>query len=87
MEKWANTFLNSERSHVQNKKEATMKINNNTGLNGVRKNPFKTTHTKRETSKTPTNLLKHNSEKTSVSSLSSVSLYEEINRMKQIINY
>lgn len=87
MEKWANTFLNSERSQVKSKKEASMNINNNTGLSGVRNNAFKKTHTKKESSRTPTNLMKHNSERTSVSGISPVSLSEEIKRMKQIINY
>jgi len=87
MEKWANTFLDSERTHVKNKKSSSMAINNNTGLNGVRKNAFRKTHSKTASSKTPVNLLKHNSEKTSVSSLSTVGLFEEIERIKQIIKY
>ena len=41
MEKWANTFLDGERQLVRSKKLASHNINNNTGMNGLRKNPFR----------------------------------------------
>jgi len=77
MEKWASPFLNGERSLVRNKQTASKNINNNTGLDGLRKNAFLSKH-----SKASINLLKSNSEETSVSGL-----FEEINRIKKIINY
>lgn len=82
MEKWANTFLNGERDLVRGKKKASQNINNNTGLNGLRKNPFLSKHSKADSTKASINLLKSNSEETSVSGL-----FEEIDRIKNIINY
>jgi hypothetical protein len=87
MEKWANTFLNGERKLVKDKKTGTQRINNIAGMNGMRKNAFLKTGEKNKTSKVPTNLLKSNSEKTSVSSLSTVGIFEEIKRIKEMINY
>lgn len=78
MEKWASTFLNGERDLVRDKKDASANINNNTGLE--RKNPFLKKHTKKPQG---INLgIKSNSEKSVASAL-----FEEINRMKQIINH
>ena len=78
MEKWAGTFLNGERDLVRDKKDASANINNNTGLE--RKNPFLKKHTKKPQG---VNLgIKSNSEKSVASAL-----FEEINRMKQIINH
>jgi len=55
MEKWANTFLNGERKMVKDKKMVSHNINNNTGMNGMRKNPFLKKHeTNRRTTKTST---------------------------------
>lgn len=83
MEKWANTFLNGERDLVRDKKDASANINNNTGLE--RKNPFLKKHTKKPQG---INLgIKSNSEKSVVSPLTSLKLFEEIKRFKDIINY
>lgn len=78
MEDWASTFLNGERQLVRDKKDASASINNNTGLQ--RKNAHLKTHTKKPQG---INLgIKSNSEKSVASAL-----FEEINRMKKIINY
>lgn len=87
MEKWAEPFLNGQRNLVKTKKKASQNINNNTGMDGLRKNSFLKTHEKKSTTKVPTNIMKSNSEKTSVSTISSVGIFEEINRIKKIINY
>lgn len=87
MEKWAKSFLDQQRSHLKNKKMASHKINNNTGINGIRKNPFIKNHEKRDTTKIPTNFLKSNSDETSVSPIMSLGIFEEIKRIKKIINY
>lgn len=87
MEKWANTFLDGERTQLTNKKTASKNLNSLTGMNNFRKNQFIKKHEKKETTKNPVNMLKHNSEKNSVSGISSVGLFEEVERMKKIINY
>jgi hypothetical protein len=87
MEKWAKTFLDGERQLVKNNKTASKKINNNTAITGLRKNPFLKTHEKKETTKISPNMFKSNSDKTSVSPITSLGLFEEIQKIKNIINY
>ena len=83
MEKWANTFLNGERDLIRDKKDASANINNNTGVE--RKNPFLKKHTKKP--KSVKLGIKSNSDKSVVSPITSLKLFEEINRFKDIINY
>jgi len=72
---------------VKNNKMASKKINNNTAITGLRKNPFLKTHEKKETTKISPNMFKSNSDKTSVSPITSLGLFEEVQRIKKIINY
>ena len=85
MEKWANTFLDGQRGLVKSKKQSSQKINNLTGMNGVRKNPFLITHKKSEEKPTYTNFLKSNSDKTSVSPITSTGIFEEVERIKKLM--
>lgn len=85
MEKWANTFLDGERQLVRSKKLASHNINNNTGMDGMRKNPFKKTHEKKDGKKLYQNMLKSNSDKTSVSPIISTGLFEQVERMKKLM--
>lgn len=86
MEKWANTFLNGERKMIKTKKQASHRINNLTGMNGMRKNPYLSTHKKsEEKGNSYANFLKSNSDKTSVSPISSVGLFEEVDRIKKLM--
>lgn len=87
MEKWAKTFLDGERQLVKNNKMGSKKINNNTAITGLRKNPFLKTHEKKETTKISPNMFKSNSDKTSISPITSLGLFEEVQRIKKIINY
>ncbi len=84
MEKWANTFLDGERQLVKSKKTASQNINNNTGLNGFRKNAFRKTHSKNDSSKSYPNLLKSNSEQNSISSITG-GISEEVERIKKLM--
>lgn len=85
MEKWAKTFLDGQRSLVKSKKQSTQKINNLTGMNGVRKNPFLGTHKKSEEKPTYTNFLKSNSDKSSISTITSTGIFEEVERIKKLM--
>jgi hypothetical protein len=87
MDNWSKTFLNNQRSLVKTKKETTKSINNTVGLNGVRKNSYLKKHNKKDSTKIPTNIMKSNSEKTSVSDLNMTNIFEEIKRIKEIIKY
>lgn len=85
MEKWANSFLNGQRNLVKSKKQASHKINNLTGMNGVRKNPFLGKHEKADEKPSYKNFLKSNSDETSVSPITSVGIFEEIERIKKLM--
>lgn len=84
MEKWANTFLNGERQLVKDKKTSSQNINNNTGLNGIRKNAFRKTHSRSDSNKSYPNLLKSNSEENSISSITG-GISEEVERIKKLM--
>ncbi len=85
MEKWAKQFLDGQRGLVKSKKQSSQKINNLTGMDGVRKNPFLTTHKKAEEKPSYKNFLKSNSDKTSISPITSVGIFEEIERIKKLM--
>ena len=85
MEKWSNTFLDGERQLVRSKKLASHNINNNTGMNGLRKNPFRKEGERKHSNKMSIDLLKSNSEENSVSSLKQNGLFEEIKRIKKLM--
>lgn len=85
MEKWANTFLNGERNLVKTKKQSSHNINNLTGMNGMRKNPFLSKHSKSEDKPSYKNFLKSNSDETSISPITSVGIFEEIERIKKLM--
>lgn len=85
MEKWSNTFLDGERQLVRSKKLASHNINNNTGMNGLRKNPFRKEGERKHSNKMSVDLLKSNSEKNSVSSLKQNGLFEQIKRIKKLM--
>lgn len=85
MEKWANTFLDGERQLVKDKKLSSHKINNNTGMNGLRKNPFRKEGERKHSNKMSVDLLKSNSEENSVSSIKQNGLFEQIKRIKKLM--
>lgn len=87
MLEWGKKFLSGERELIKDKKDFSKNIDDNTGLE--RKNRYLKKHKKKKDSVIPRiNLsIKSNSEKSAVSSLIPKSLFEEIKRFKQIINY
>jgi hypothetical protein len=82
MEKWALTFLDNERDLIKSNKKSRKKNDENTGFTGQRKNSYLSTHTKNFNFKIPKNLIKSNSNKNSISSLK---LFEEIEKIKNLI--
>jgi hypothetical protein len=84
MEKWALTFLNNERDLIKSNKKSKKESDETSGLTGQRKNSYLSSHTKRFNFKIPLNLMKSNSNKTSISSLK---LFEELEKIKKLITY
>lgn len=85
MEKWANTHLNGERDLISNSKDSRKRADNIGGLTGERKNSHLKKHTKKDSYKIPTNLIKSNSHKTSISPITSLGLFEEVERIKKLM--
>lgn len=85
MEKWANTHLNGERDLISNSKDSRKRADNMGGLTGERKNSHLKKHTKKDSYRIPTNLIKSNSHKTSISPITSLGLFEEIEKIKNLM--
>lgn len=85
MEKWANTHLNGERDLISNSKDSRKRADNIGGLTGERKNSHLKKHTKKDSYRIPTNLIKINSHKTSISPITSLGLFEEIEKIKNLM--
>lgn len=85
LEKWGTTILNNDRDFVRNQKESRKTANNISALGGERKNAFITTHKKKESFLPPMNTIKSNSSKTSISPITSMGLFEEIEKIKKLM--
>ena len=85
MEKWANTHLDGERDLISNSKDSRKRADNIGGLTGERKNSHLKKHTKKDNYRIPTNLIKSNSHKTSISPITSLGLFEEIEKIKNLM--
>lgn len=84
---WGKQFLKGERDFIKDKKESSKKSNEIGGLNGQRKNPYLKKHKKNVDLGIPTNLIKSNSHKNSVSDLTNLKLFEEIKKINKLIKY
>jgi len=87
MEKWATSFLTNERDLIKNNKKFRKKTNEISGISGQRKNSYLSSHSKKFSFKTPTNLIKSNSNKNSISPIKSLKLFEEIDKIKKLISH
>jgi hypothetical protein len=86
MEKWAKQFLKGERDLVSNIKDSRKQADEIGGITGERKNSHLKKHTKRFSFKIPTNLVKSNSHKSSITPITSFNLFEQVERMKKLMN-
>jgi len=83
---WGKNYLNGERQTIKNNKKSRKRADNIGQINDIRKNPYLSKHTKKSKDYTvPTNMLKSNSDKTSVSPISSLGIFEEVKRFKDLI--
>ena len=86
METWATPFLQGERDFIKDRKEGRKKADEMSSMTGERKNAYLKKHTKSDLSfKIPTNLIKSNSHKTSVSPLIDMKLFEHIEKIKKLM--
>lgn len=87
MERWANQYLQGERDLVSNRKDSRKRADEIGAITGERKNSHLKSHSKKPDFLPPINLVKSNSQKTSISPDLSVKLFEEINKIKKLITY
>jgi len=80
---WGRTFLDGERDLIEKNKKSQQRSNNIGQID--RKNAFLKTHKKKSNYSVPTNMLKSNSDKTSVTPISSLGVFEEIKRIKELL--
>jgi hypothetical protein len=85
MEKWAKQHLKDERDLISNRKDGKKQADEIGGITGERKNSHLKKHTKKFDFRIPTNLIKSNSHKSSISPITSLGLFEEIERMKKLM--
>lgn len=84
---WGKQFLKGERDLISNRKDSKKRADVIGGLTGERKNTHLKKHKKRFNFKIPVNLIKSNSHKTSVSPITSLGIFEEIDKFKKLIKY
>lgn len=82
MEEWGKMILKNERDLIKNRKTGKKNADD---VSGERKNAFKKTHSKSDSFLPPTNLIKANSEKSSTSSFAPPTLFEQIKRIKKLM--
>ena len=85
MLEWCKKFLNGERSLIKNNKESKKRADNISQLDDIRKNPFLAKHDKKTNYSIPRNMMKSNSDKTSVSPISSLGIFEDVERIKKLL--
>jgi hypothetical protein len=85
MEKWSEQHLKGERDMVSNKKDGRKQADDIGGITGERKNSHLKSHSKKSSWLPPTNLIKSNSHKNSISSIKLTGLFEEVERIKKLM--
>lgn len=85
MQKWAEQHLKGERDLVSNKKDGRKQADEIGGITGERKNSHLKSHTKKASWLPPTNLIKSNSHKNSISSVKLTGLFEQVERIKKLM--
>ena len=85
MDRWSKQHLQGERNLVSDRKDSRKNSDEMSSITGERKNSHLKKHTKKDNFKIPTNLIKSNSHKSSISPITSLGLFEEIERMKKLM--
>ena len=87
MNNWGKQFLDGERDMIVNRKQGRKDADEMGAITGERKNSFLKKHKKKPSMLPPINLIKSNSHKSSISPITSIGLFEEINKIKKLIFY
>jgi len=84
---WGIKFLSGERDIISNRKDSKKRADEITSMDGERKNSHIKKHQKKFSFITKPNFVKNTSQKSSIKPLTSLGLFEEINKIKNLINY
>ena len=76
MDRWSKQHLQGERNLVSDRKDSRKNADEMSSITGERKNSHLKKHTKKDNFKIPTNLIKSNSHKSSISPITSLGLFE-----------
>jgi len=87
MYNWAIQYLKGERDLISNKKDTRKKADEIASIEGERKNSHIKKHKKRFNFITKPNFIKNTSQKSSIKPITSLGLFEEINKIKKLITY
>ena len=86
MDRWSKQHLQGERDMVSNKKDGRKQADEIGGITGERKNSHLKKHSKKPDWLPPTNLVKSNSHKSSISPITSLGLFEQqVDRIKKLM--
>jgi hypothetical protein len=85
MEEWAKQYLQGERDLISDKKDSRKRADDIGSITGERKNSHLSKHKKSFSFKIPTNLIKSNSHKSSISPIKFSGLFEQIDRIKKLM--
>lgn len=87
MDNWAKQFLKGERDLISNKKDSRKRADEIGAISGERKNSHLKKHSKKPDFLPPLNMVKSNSHKSSISPITSLGLFEQIEKFKKLIKY
>lgn len=87
MDNWSKQYLQGERDLISNRKDGRKDADEMGAITGERKNSHLKKHTKKFGFTVPTNLVKSNSHKSSITPITSLGLFEEIEKIKKLIIY
>jgi hypothetical protein len=82
---WSKEHLKGERDLINNRKDSRKRADDIGGLTGERKNSHLKKHTKKFDFIIPTNLIKSNSHKNTISPIKISGLFEEISKIKKLM--
>lgn len=86
MDRWSKQHLQGERDMVSNRKDGRKQADEIGGITGERKNSHLKKHSKKPDWLPPTNLVKSNSHKSSISPITSLGLFEQqVDRIKKLM--
>lgn len=87
MERWSKQYLKGERDLILNRKDSKKNADSMSAMTGERSNTHLKKHTKKPDFLPPVNMMKSNSHKSSITPITSLGLFEQVEKIKKLIKY